>query len=76
MDSIDFEKIYAQIAKKHNVFVEEVKREMQAAIDGAWTSPRSEEVRSYQRQVKSTRPVPTIEECVLFVRDKILGIDD
>ena len=59
-------KIYRQVAKKNKVSVQEVKREMQKAIDAAYENPTSE-----AREVKYKGDKPTAEEIISHVVQKI-----
>ena len=69
---MEMEEIHERIAQLHGVSVDEVKREMQLAIEQAWTDPdRSNEVRIQQGQVCSEGPIPTVEEFVHYVYDRI-----
>ena len=60
------EKIYKDIAKKYGVSVEEVKREMQKAIDAAYLFPNDE-----AKKVPRKGDAPTIDEFVTYAVDKI-----
>ena len=57
--------LYRRIAKKNGVSVEEVKREMQAAIDVAYESPNY-----YARRVERKNEKPTTDE---FIKHVVFG---
>lgn len=52
-------KLYRKIAKKHGVSVEEVKCDMQIAVDAAYKEPNF-----YARTVCSENDKPTVDEVV------------
>ena len=57
--------IYRQIAKKHGVTVEEVRKEIQAAIDAAYLGEKDGITEAYQQQVPHNKgEVPTPEELI------------
>ena len=58
--------IYEKIAKMHGVTVEEVKREMQAAIDAAYESPTF-----HAQCVNSKGDKPTPEEFISHIVRRI-----
>ena len=64
--------IYSKIAKAHGVTAEEVKRDMQAAIDHAYTKPdkTAQEGRA-QAAVLRRGETPTPEEVVAHVVGRI-----
>ena len=59
-------KIYKQLAKKYGVTVEEIKRDMQEAINAAYVSPNKAAL-----GVKSKGAVPTIDEFITHATNKI-----
>jgi len=63
--------IYRKIAREHNVSVEEVKREMQAAVDFAYQNVRDDSAAERQRQVRRKGEIPTAEEFILFASEEI-----
>ena len=68
---MNLKKIYRKIAKKNNVTVDEIKSEIENAINAAWeNSQKTEENIIYQRQVREDGSVPTLEELILFFRKK------
>ena len=60
------EKMYKAIAKKYGVSVEEVKREMQKAIDAAYLFPNYE-----VEKIPHKGETPTIDEFIKNAVDKI-----
>jgi len=55
--------IYRKIAKQNGVSVEEVKQEMQRAIDAAWDNPNKTHENIYtQNQIKADGTKPTVDE--------------
>ncbi len=68
----DFQKILAQIAKEHGTTPEEVLREMQAAIDAAYTNPSAEE-KYIQNAIPSQGERPTPEELVSHLASLLGG---
>lgn len=59
-------KIYKQLAKKYGVTVEEIKRDMQEAINAAYVSPNDAAL-----GIKSKGTVPTIDEFITQTANKI-----
>jgi len=59
-------KIYKQLAKKYGVTVEEIKRDMQEAINAAYVSPNDTAL-----GVNSKGAVPTIDEFIKHTANKI-----
>lgn len=69
---MNMRKIYRKIAKEHNVSVQEVKEEMQKAIDQAWTNPdKTVEQMAMQREVHAKGEIPTVEEFIQFAKRKL-----
>jgi len=60
------EKIYKKIAKKYGVSVEDVKRDMQIAIDAAYVFPNTE-----AEKIPKKGEVPTIDEFIGFLVGQI-----
>ena len=64
--------IYRKIAKRHNVSLEEVKREMQAAVDFAYhNASKDETAAAKQKQISRKGEIPTAEEFILYAAEKI-----
>ena len=65
--------IYEEIAKKHGVTPEEVRREMQAAITMAYTAPENDNeiTKAKQRQVSCKGEIPTPEEMIEYLSRKV-----
>ncbi len=65
--------IYRKIAKEQGITVEEVKRQMQAAIDDAYLkSNKAEGVSHFQKSIPYQGQIPTTEEFIASIADKIL----
>lgn len=70
---MDFEKIYETIAKKHGVSVQEVKTEMELALQMAWESGKTNsEAEGKQKKISPNGEVPTAEDFIRFMTDKII----
>lgn len=68
---MDLRKIYREVAKQNGVTVEEVKREMQEAIDAAYNSPYNNDItRAYQDKIPRKGKVPTVDEFILYMADR------
>lgn len=64
--------IYRKVAKKYGVSVGEVKREMQSAIGYAYMkSDQSESEKRIQASVICKDEIPTTDEFIRFVANKI-----
>ncbi len=64
-------KIYRKVAKAHGVSVKEVKTEMQAAINDAYSNPFSNDItRAYQNKVPRKESIPTSEEFISYAVNK------
>ncbi len=63
--------VYRKIARKNGVSVQEVKREMQAAIDAAYTNPRPETM-IQQHRVPRKGKIPTPDEFIRFSVEEAL----
>ena len=68
MKNIEFEDIYKEIAEKYGVSVEEVKRDMQEAIDMAYINPTFQ-AKCLPYKNKS----PTTEEFIKHMIDRLGG---
>lgn len=68
---MNMKKIYKKIAKKHGVSVAEVKRDMQEAINAAYTNPNS-----YANCVKRKNEIPTPEEFITHLANRIPMMHD
>lgn len=65
-------KIYRKIARKHHVSVQEVKSEIQKAIDAAWTaSDKTQDIIEQQKEVSAKGEIPTVEEFLTYA-EKLL----
>ena len=74
---MDFEKICETIAKKHGVSVQAVKEEMGTALKMAWGNQDNDsDVKEKQREVSPNGEVPTAEDFVRFMMDKIMTDQD
>ncbi len=64
--------IYREIARKNGVTVEEVKREMQEAINAAYrVTPVDSITREYQDRVPRVGEVPTAEEFIRYAAKEV-----
>ncbi len=69
---MNMRKIYRQIAKKYGVSVEDVKRDMQAAITQAYNNaPDNGVTKSHQDKVVRKGEIPTPDELILHVVNEI-----
>ena len=67
---MDIQKIYEEVAKKYGVTAEEVKREMQMALEAAWENPRNtEEVKRKQQEITPNGEIPTPEQVITHCID-------
>lgn len=66
---MNMKKIYKKVAKQYGVSVEEVEREMQAAITEAYTDPRRNDgvTQVYQDNVPRQGEIPTPEEVIRYL---------
>ncbi len=65
-------KIYKQIAKKHGVSVEQVKRDMRLAIEQAYKNQElSENTKMLQNEIPRKGETPTPDELITFISKKI-----
>lgn len=67
----NLKKIYKQIAKKHGISVEEVKREMRSAIETARNNPNPNAQAEFSRRFGDRTPTP--EELIIEL-SKGLGL--
>lgn len=59
---MDMTKIYQEVAKRYGVTVEEIKCDMQSAIDEAYNSPNNNDItRAYQNKIPRKGEVPTVD---------------
>ncbi len=66
--------VYRKIARKHGVTVNEVKEEMQAAIDCAYRKgDKTEAKKSIQNRVCLRDGIPAAEEVIQFVVREVKG---
>lgn len=65
---MDMEELYRRIAEKYGVSAEEVRKEMQKAIDEAWKNPPKDggAVRACQSLVPCRGSIPTPEELIRY----------
>ena len=64
--------IYRKVAKKHGVSVNEVKEEMQKALNHAYTNTSNDGVtRVCQNQVPSKGEIPTPDEFIPYAANKV-----
>lgn len=64
-------KIYKKIAKAHGVSVEEVKRDMQGAINEAYAKPNL-----YANCVERQNEIPTPEELITHLSNRVIALRD
>ena len=66
--------IYRKIAKEHGVTVEEVKRDMQEAINFAYENkPKYYDVSVEQKSLHNSEEIPTTEEFIAYIINEIKG---
>lgn len=64
-------KVYRKVARKYGVTVEEVKREMQSAIDETYNSPNHNDItKAHQDKVQRNGEVPTVDEFIHYAANK------
>lgn len=70
---MNMRKVYKQVAKKYGVSVDDVKREIQAMINDAWSNPPDDGgvTQAYQRQVPCRGEVPTPDELIRYAAVKV-----
>ncbi len=65
---MNMDDIYSKIAKEHGITVEEVKKEMQAAVDCAYNNPeKTMQERMIQARISHNGGTPTAEELIAYV---------
>lgn len=66
---MNMKKIYKKVAKQYGVSVQEVEREIQAAITDAYSNPRREDgiTSVYQDQVPRRNEIPTPDEMIRYL---------
>ncbi len=65
-------KLYREIAKQHGVSVQEVKRDMQEALNHAYNNANNSELtKSYQNQVPRSSEVPTPVDFISYAVNRI-----
>lgn len=68
---MNMRQICRKVAKEYGVTADEVKREMQLAIDDAYKNVSNDGVtRAYQNQVPRKGKIPTSEEVIRFIASK------
>ena len=67
----EMKKIYRSLAKKYGVSVEEVKRDMQEAINAAYVKPTF-----HAQCVPSKGAVPTVEEFLKYSANRVSVLCD
>ncbi len=69
---MNMRKIYREVARKHGVTVEEVKREMQAAINEAYTNTPNDGITgAYQNRVPRKGEIPTTDAFIRYVAKEV-----
>lgn len=64
--------VYRKIAKKHGVSVEEVKNDMQEALNHAYNNTSKEETtKLFQNQIPKRDQIPTPEEFIQFAANNL-----
>lgn len=64
-------KVYRKVARKYGVTVEEVKREMQLAIDETYSNQKNNDMtKAYQDKVTRKGEVPTVDEFIHYIAAK------
>ncbi len=62
-------KIYREIARKHHVSVQEVRDEMQKALNMAWVNPEKTEAQAAnQKRIPTKGQIPTVEEFIHYAK--------
>lgn len=65
-------KIYRKIARENGVTLAEVKHDMQAAIDAAYSNPPDDGItKAYQQKVPRKKEVPTVEEFIRHATNEL-----
>jgi len=64
--------VYRKVAEKHGVSIEEVKRDMQLAIDETYKNPKNSElIKKIKDQIQCEEEKPTVEEFVLYIANMV-----
>ena len=64
--------VYRKFAEKHGVSIEEVKRDMQLAIDETYKNPKNSElIKKIKDQIQCEEEKPTVEEFVLYIANMV-----
>ena len=64
--------IYEHIARKNGVSVEEVKRDIQAALQAAWETPSAAKaVKARQKQISPDGKPPSLEKVIQYALDEL-----
>ncbi|MEG0944035.1 MAG: sporulation initiation factor Spo0A C-terminal domain-containing protein [Angelakisella sp.] len=64
--------VFRKIAKENGVTLAEVKHDMQAAIDAAYSNPPDDGItKAYQQKVPRKNEVPTVEEFVHYAANEL-----
>lgn len=64
-------KVYRKVARKYGVTVEEVKREMQSAIDETYNNSDNNDItKAYQNKVPREGEIPTVDEFIRYASNK------
>ena len=74
---MNWNQICERIGQAHGVSAEEVRREMEAALDAAWNrTDKTERMADLQREIPREQEVPSPEELVVFLRDCMLDLQE
>ena len=72
---MNWDQICKRIGQAHGVSAEEIRREMEAALDAAWNrTDKTERMADLQAEIPSRKEAPSPEELVTFLRDCILDL--
>lgn len=64
--------IYQAVAKKYGVSVEEVKRDIEAALQAAWEPPSADKaVKARQKQISPDGKPPSLEKVIQYALDEL-----
>ena len=64
-------KVYRKVARKYGVTVEEVKREMQSAINETYNNSDNNDItKEYQNKVPREGKIPTVDEFIRYASNK------
>lgn len=64
-------KIYREIAKKYGVSVEEVKKDMQSAINHGYMNNTNPDISKNQSKISKKGEIPTIDEVLHYAKKKL-----